>query len=106
MSEKYVKKVVEVERNELVALVCDVCGAQADGDEWAEGYFGKNSGREVDDSYLEIRTRLVYRDRESWGSEGEADSIKVDLCPACMRDKVIPFLRSIGMMLDIERDFF
>lgn len=88
--ETYTEK--PVERTRLVETTCDVCGAVA-----KRGNCGSSS-YDVDEVEVEVTVR--QKDGSSYPEGGSGTEIVVDICPACFKDKLVPFLRSQGA--DIE----
>lgn len=89
MSERREKRTETRTYDAVVEVRCDLCGKQAprpgDRSPWVA-----ESGSRHDDPVVELKTG------RSWPNEGFGETVKVDICPACFRDRLIPWLREQG----------
>jgi hypothetical protein len=70
-------------------VVCDICKRKFSDDWNATGY-------QVLESEVSLRAGSSYPE----GGIGE--NIEFDICPDCFRDKLVPFLRSLGASPTVE----
>lgn len=63
---------------------CDLCKVDSKSEEWGGGTY------EVNDTQLTV-TALCKTSKPYSGTEYE-----IDLCPACFKDKLVPWLQSQG----------
>ena len=84
---KHMKTVLILEHEEQVfdKLSCDICGAESNGDEnWA------NKDFEHAISTVQLEERVSYPDG------GHAKDITFNICPACFKSKLVPWLQTQG----------
>jgi hypothetical protein len=68
-------------------ITCDLCGAKGDDQErWWDTPDGDNVNR----------TLVQWKTGYSYPEGGSGETIKVDMCPHCFKDKLIPWLESQG----------
>lgn len=86
-------KTIQVPSSYLELIRCDLCGFEAKNDNWdAYGYeFNRTKiEHEVGTAYPENTYGVRYR---------------IDICPACFREKLVPWLKEQGAT-DVEyKDF-
>lgn len=79
--------------------VCDMCSRQTKGDSWEQSTWYIN----YTNIGLAITTEISAERRKSYGWDGgEGEKVVVDLCPWCFKDKLIPWLRSQGVKVEIQ----
>jgi acetylglutamate kinase len=88
--EHYEEKTITEKR--LVKKTCDICGAEIPL-KW-------DAGRNIDD--VEIKRKVGYR--LDYGEGGEAKIFEPDICGKCFDEKILPFLKSLG--IDEEKSSF
>lgn len=85
----YETKEVIHTRKVCTHLHCDICGKEGAHGDWESGYY------EIQETKLEVtvtqRDGSSYPDGSGWGT-----SLRVDLCPECFRDKLVPWVNSQG----------
>ncbi len=77
----------------LVRLTCDLCGAVANGGYWPIGSCDVN----------EVEVEVTVRQKEGkvyFAGEGYGTEYIVDLCPACFKTRLIPWLKSQGANIE------
>lgn len=88
----------EVERTtkvkELVALRCDICGAVAKRDGWVSGIYEINE--------TEVEVKVFAREGQNYPEGGYAETKSFDICPVCFKDKLAPFIESLGAKMHSE----
>lgn len=90
---KYEEKTVTRVEKQLVETSCDICGRVAKYGNW------NSSCYVVADTEVEVR--IKYRDGHSFPECGYGTEYKVDICPDCFKDKLVPWLESQG----VDREF-
>lgn len=81
-------KIEEVEHSKT-EVFCDLCGKQAPRiTSWAEGIYEVNN--------VEIKTTIHHREGSSYPEGGSGTEVNIDLCPDCVKNKLIPWLESQG----------
>lgn len=82
---------------ECVGVKCDLCGAeapQAGLTEWGSGSYEVNE--------TEVKVTVKARQGESYPDNGTSTEYRVDLCPRCFVDELVPWLRSRGAVVDVK----
>jgi hypothetical protein len=72
----------------LTKTTCDLCGAEAKKGLWDSSIY------EVNETVVEVTVR--QKEGETYPEEGWGTDYKVDICPKCFKDKLIPWLESQG----------
>jgi hypothetical protein len=87
----YEPKVVTETKQVFKYVQCDICGSQAtDNDNWEGEYYGVSE------------TEIKYREGTSYPEGGSGTAIKVDICPTCFMEKLVPWLESQGVLIKKE----
>lgn len=89
MAVEQVTTVVPATTKTTENIVCDLCGAKADGDEWDQKDEGWRS------EYAEVS--IVLARKESAPEFGSTSQTHYDCCPACFETKVMPALEGLGL---------
>lgn len=78
---------------ELESEVCDICGDNEN--DWLQDH------PEKDSSHVNVSFdgRFEYRLSVCYGYDygGTSESIELDICPKCFKEKVIPFIKEISV---------
>lgn len=86
---KYKTEKVTTDQTSLEESTCDLCGAVAKYGNWESVVY------EVAEAEIEITVR--YKDgEENPACGGGGTKYHVDICPACFKTKLIPWLESQG----------
>ena len=85
---KYKNIIKQVESNRLIETTCDLCGAVASRGCWESSIF------DVNETKVEVTVR--QKDGEKYPEAGWGTDYIVDMCPACFKNKLIPWLESQG----------
>ena len=92
---RYETKEVTRSEKHLVEQRCDLCGiAAAEPDSWGGGSY------QVDET--EIKVTVKQKEGSSYPEGGMGTEYRIDLCPACFKDRVIPWLVSQGAAIKQE----
>ena len=99
---------------DLMAVVCDVCGEETpDGEEgeWPPYKLNKDHGdgclqeSEVEVEYKHVvKTRVKMREHVSMWEDFMSERVTFDLCPRCFHEVLVPFLKSQGAKPRIRRN--
>jgi hypothetical protein len=74
---------VTYQREQVVRVTCDLCGAEHQGSDWSSGY--------------DVRTgTLRYEDGKSYPDDQWITTTRADLCPACWTTRLLPWLLAQG----------
>ena len=76
----------------LDSVKCDLCGAPAPTTKFDEADWSK-------DCYEVSETEMRYKFGESYSDAGWGEEYDIDICPACFKEKFLPWLRSLGVMV-------
>lgn len=79
----------EIKQEVHVATDCDLCGKEVDLVE--KGLKGRDHYAFYEADWIKYEEGTRYPD------SGSSDVTEADICPACMKDKVIPALKAIGV---------
>lgn len=90
MKRKETRKVPASTREEIVAVVCDLCGC--------EGRYGKWTTQPFDVEDVEIS----YESGRRYPEGNFTEVISYDICPKCFKTKLMPWLKSQGADPDVE----
>lgn len=96
---------VNVVQKTVVAKICDLCGAREDDTtDWPLPKGTETYGdHDVD---VKLVARWAWYANHCDGG-GESWSIEIDLCPACIVDRVLPWLKSQGATIpDVRHSDF
>jgi hypothetical protein len=85
----YKSKVVTETKRFFEYVQCDICGRQANDDDNWNG-----------ESYGVSETEIKYREGASYPEGGSGTEIRVDICPTCFLDKLVPWLKSQGVSIE------
>ena len=69
-----------------VAVVCDMCGRENPGSDWS------TEDRSVRETEIRYKTGA-----DLYPESGSGEELRVDLCPECFEQKLIPWLRQQGV---------
>jgi hypothetical protein len=92
-----------VTRKVEVGQSCDLCGRDLDEVEQERARGRRPDGVAFDRG----KVTIMHEIGQSWGDGAVAEALpvgtlEVDCCIACFEDKVLPFLRSIGLTRDYD----
>ena len=87
---KFERRKVEIERDELVEVNCDLCHNITKTGDWAQGAY------DVADVAVELEEGKHYPDCRS------TEVTTFDICPKCFKEKLIPWLKSQGAEPTVE----
>ena len=94
MSERTEQRAVPAKTTTVVvAVVCDLCGAETkDRYNWGGGSWQR------DETTVEMKTRAVieHNTGDSYPEGGSGTVYRVDICPTCFHEKLVPWLRGQG----------
>jgi hypothetical protein len=94
---RYEKTKEVVERESLVEMSCDLCGTKASGVcGWADGWYDTNE--------TEVSVTIKHREGCNYPECKMGTEREVDICPACFKNKLIPWLISQGAKIE-EKDY-
>ena len=85
---KYELQKKEIERKVLIETTCDLCGAVAKRGDWTSSMY------EIND--VDIEVKIFQKDGRSYPEGGSGTEYRVDMCPDCFIEKLIPWLQSQG----------
>lgn len=74
------------EYNHLIKVVCDLCGKENQSTDWATGFHEKDT----------VDVTVKQRECSIYPEGGTGTEYKIDLCPECFKDRLVPWLRSEG----------
>ncbi len=95
---KHVESVTR-EYDQVSGITCDICGAHTNGIRWIE----PNKNEFWKDKDVTEVTVLYKTGWFGHGDEGGSGTkVDVDICPACFREKLIPWLKSQGVEVKTE----
>jgi hypothetical protein len=83
------KRIPATTREVLVEIECDLCGNTTTQD-WRDEMY------EATESTVSLRTGAIF----PGGGSGELTTI--DICPDCFKEKLIPWVRSLGGEPSVE----
>ena len=95
---KYEEKEIKSKKKVLIKKTCDICGKETTQNnlskhEWDHENFGVSE------------TKVSMREGVNYPEGGFGTEFKIDICPECFRDKLIPWLKSYGSEIK-ETDWF
>ncbi len=104
MSERY--KIVEIPatpartERRLECVICDICGKESgENEEWPD-----DSGDEMGGcTYIKTRVKLVRTWSPGWNDPDHHMATRFDLCPACFKNKLMPWLAGQGVAMPAEK---
>jgi len=90
MSKVYAEKIIPQRVSRYVKTrKCDLCGKEADGEEWeAKSCYRVNE--------TEIRVQVRQKEGNNYPEGGSGTMYEIDLCPTCFKEKLVPWLKSQG----------
>lgn len=96
---KETKKVkTTYENDHVISVTCDICHKKYNGDHWNSGYYT------VDETEISITIR--HKVGDSYPEGGSGTELEIDICPTCFKDKLVPWIKSYGSILnEKEWDF-
>ena len=94
---KFVEKTQPVYvTQELVSRTCDLCGRESNEVRWeGKGIY------DVEESEITIEVRL--KEGESYPEDAFGTKYEIDLCPACFKERLVPWLKSQGADIHEEK---
>jgi len=92
MARTYKEVVKTTTRKELDTLSCDLCGIVAIGAEWERGVWSVGG--------TTVMVEVSQEEGESYPDGGSGTGYEIDLCPACFKDRLVPWLRSEGAVVE------
>lgn len=99
MARVYRKEAATVERDIFVEMTCDICGKESSSNgSWSRELYA------IDHTQVEVKVIVKQEEGHNYPGGGSGTEIKVDLCPECFRNKLIPWLRSQGVHIE-EREW-
>jgi hypothetical protein len=82
----------------LVERKCDLCGFKARNLDWNASCYEINE--------TEISITIDHKEGENYPESCNSTSWKIDMCPNCFKNKLIPWLKDQGANIkEIERDW-
>lgn len=75
---------------EVVALVCDLCGTRSPGPDWSHGFY------DVD------KVNINWSNGKCYPGDVDTDFTWVDLCPTCFRTRLLTWVVAQGGQYQIE----
>jgi hypothetical protein len=85
---QHMKTVKEKEYETIAYLTCDLCGIKSQSSYYWNGQGNVNE------------TKIEWRTGDSWPEGGSGELIKIDICPDCFKNKLIPWLESQGAKIN------
>ena len=80
---------------QLKTRKCDLCGVEANGEDWeAKSFYAINE--------TEIVIEARQKEGHSYPEGGSGTKYEIDLCPDCFKNKLIPWLKSQGANIQKE----
>ena len=79
-------------RTVLIKRKCDLCGTESKDSDWEAGIYKVNE--------TEIKIIIKQKDGSNYPEGGSGTEYEIDICPACFKDRLVPWLESQGA--DIE----
>ena len=89
---KYEEKTEPKTYHTLVETTCDLCGTVAKHGEWNSGYY------EIDETEIEVT--VSQKDGSNYPGGGWGEEYKIDMCPKCFKDRLVPWLISQGAKIE------
>ena len=87
----------------VVAVVCDLCGAEAKS---RYNWGGETWERDETKVKMDARPTVEHGKGSSYPEGGWGTVYRVDICPTCFREKLVPWLREQGAdIIEEEYDF-
>ena len=84
-----------VKKNRMIKKCCDICGYTVTGhvfhNDWATE---RGDIKEVPEELLKVG--------QGWPEGGRNKMYSVDICPDCMKNKVFPFIESLGAKIEVS----
>ena len=98
MARKYETKSVTKSVEMLVETTCDFCGRVA-----KQGYWESSC---YDASDVQIEVTVKQEEGRNYPDSGYGTKYVIDMCPACFKNKLVPWARENGAKVDeIEWDW-
>lgn len=84
--------------NELAEVACDLCGAKS-GMGGMAGESWERSCYDMDETHVEreVRTRAKREVGSSCPDGSSTETTFVDICPKCFDEKLLPWLKGLGV---------
>ena len=76
----------------LDVLSCDLCGAVAIDAEWERGVWSVGG--------TTVMVEVSQEEGQSYPDGGSGTKYEIDLCPVCFKDRLVPWLRSEGAVIE------
>jgi hypothetical protein len=71
---------------------CDLCGVESTHEDWNKGLYEINE--------TEIKITIKQTDGRSYPEGGSGTGYEIDLCPACFKGRLVPWLKSEGATIE------
>lgn len=79
-------------RRVCVKRKCDLCGVESTHEDWNKGLYEINE--------TEIKITITQRDGIAYPEGGSGTEYEIDLCPACFKGRLVPWLKSEGANIE------
>jgi hypothetical protein len=91
-------KTITSQIREMTRQTCDLCGAEAKKPDylWSGGTYDVNE--------TEVSVIIRQREGEAYPEGGSGTEYRIDMCPKCFKEKLVPWLRSQGAQVN-EKDW-
>jgi hypothetical protein len=90
---RYEKTKEVVERESLTEMTCDLCGAKAHRVRgWDEGWYDTNE--------TEVSVTIKQREGCNYPECKMGTEYEIDICPACFKSRLVPWLISQGAKIE------
>ena len=81
-------------REVLTKRKCDLCGLESKYSDWKSGKY------EVAET--EIKITMTQKEGSNYPEGGSGTEYEIDLCPKCFKERLIPWLKSEGVVVKEE----
>ena len=82
-------EVLATTKTELIETKCDLCGKVAKFGHWMSGSYDVNE--------TELEVTISHREGTSYPESGWGTEVRIDICPECFRDKLVPWVNENGV---------
>jgi len=72
-----------------VRIECDLCGAEAEGETFDGSIWSAEE--------IEVEVRVHMTEGEAFPGDYDIKACRIDLCPTCFKEKLIPFINENGV---------
>lgn len=95
---KYETVTKQVETRVLSEITCDICGAIGKSGGWESSLWGVNE--------TDVSVSVRQKEGTAYPESGSGTEYNLDICPKCFKEKLVPWVRSFGGVVDeVEWDF-